>query len=172
MASLSVGSINFGEGVFENPLPLVESLSGRMLKLGIKPEIEIFDLSHLETAVRLIEKGEILNPPHFQFVLGVQGGIAASEENLKLLVSRIPKGATWTVAGIGRFQFPMVELALKLGGHLRVGLEDNLYLEKGVLAKGSHELVQKAVELAGRYGRDVATPTEAREILCLESESS
>jgi len=164
MASLNAGSVNFGVGVFENPLPFVEFLSARMGRLKIKPEIEIYDLSHVETAVRLIEKGDVERPAHFQFVMGVKGGVAATEENLKLLVSRIPQESTWAVAGIGRFEFPMAELALKMGGHVRVGLEDNIYLEKGVLAKGSHELVKSAVELARRYGRDPASPDEAREI--------
>jgi len=172
MASLNAGSINFGEGVFENPIPFIEFLAARMGRLRIKPEIEVYDLSHIETAVRLIEKGEIVRPAHFQFVMGVRGGVSATEENLHLLIARIPPGSTWTVAGIGRHQFPMAELALKMGGNIRVGLEDNIYLEKGVLAKGSHELVQKAVELARRYGRDPASPAEAREILWAESELS
>lgn len=172
MASLNAGSINFGEGVFENPIPFIEYLAARMGRKKIKPEIEIYDLSHIEAAVRLIEKGDIEKPAHFQFVMGVKGGVAATEENLRLFVSRIPPDSTWAVAGIGRYEFPMAELALRTGGHLRVGLEDNLYIEKGVLAKGSHELVQKAVELARRYGRDPASPAEARRILCLGSGSS
>lgn len=172
MASLNVGSVNFGDGVFQNPLPFVDFLSARMGRMKIKPEIECYDLSHVETAAALVEKGDIQSPAHFQFVMGVRGGLAASEDNLKLLKSRIPHGSTWTVAGIGRYEFPMAELALKMGGHVRVGLEDNIFLEKGVLAKGSHELVQKAVELARRYGRSPATPHEAREILCLGSASS
>lgn len=173
MASLNAGSVNFGEWIFSNPLPFIEFLTARMGRKKIKPEIEIYDLSHIETANDLITKGDIETPAHFQFVLGVKGGLKATEENLKLLISRIPKESTWMAAGIGRHQFPMVELALNLGGHVRVGLEDNLYLEKGVLAKGSHELVQKAVELAHRCGRDVASIDEAREILqCPESVSS
>lgn len=172
MASLNAGSVNFGDGVFANPMPFIEFLSAKMGRMKIKPEIEIYDLSHVETAVGLIEKGDIHSPAHFQFVMGVRGGLAATEENLKLLVSRIPAGSTWTVAGIGRHQFPMAESALKMGGHVRVGLEDNIYLERGVLAKGSHELVQKAVELARRYGRKPATPQQAREILWPGSGSS
>jgi 3-keto-5-aminohexanoate cleavage enzyme len=172
MASLNSGSVNFGDAVFANPIPFIEFLAARMGRKGIKPEIEIYDLSHVETAVRLIEKGDVQKPAHFQFVMGVKGGLEATEENLKLLVSRIPKGSTWTVAGIGRYEFSMSELALKIGGHVRVGLEDNLYLEKGILAKGSHELVEKAVELARLHGRDPATPAEARKILCLASASS
>lgn len=172
MASLNSGSVNFGDAVFANPIPFIEFLAQRMGRKGIKPEIEVYDLSHVETAVRLIERGEIQRPAQFQFVMGVKGGLEATAKNLDLLVSRIPEGSTWTVAGIGRHEFPMVELALKRGGHVRVGLEDNLYLEKGVLAKGSHELVEKAVELARRHGREPASPTEARKILCLESASS
>lgn len=172
MASLNAGSVNFGDGVFANPMPFIEFLSAKMGRMKIKPEIEVYDLSHVETAAGLIEKGDIRSPAHFQFVMGVRGGLAATEENLKLLVSRIPAGSTWTVAGIGRHQFPMAESALKMGGHVRVGLEDNIYLERGVLAKGSHELVQKAVELARRYGRKPATPQQAREILWPGSGSS
>lgn len=167
MASLNSGSINFGDGVFANPLPFIKFLASRMGRLGVKPEIEIYDLSHIETAVSLIEKGDINAPAHFQFVMGVQGGIAATEDNLKLFVSRIPKKSTWTVSGIGRHEFPMAEPALKIGGHVRVGLEDNIYLEKGILAKGSQELVQKAVALALKNGREPATPAEARKILSL-----
>src|SRR5262249_9688466 len=137
MASLNAGSVNFGDEVFSNPLPFVEFLAQRMGRKGIKPEIEIYDLSHVETAVRLIERAEIQKQAQFQFVMGVKGGIEATEANLKLFVSRIPEGSTWTVAGIGRHEFPMAELALKMGGHVRVGLEDNIYLEKGVPTKGS-----------------------------------
>jgi 3-keto-5-aminohexanoate cleavage enzyme len=107
-------------------------------------------------------------PAHFDFVLGVRGGMQASEENLRFLISKLPPGGnTFNVAGIGRFQLPMAELALKLGGHARCGLEDNVYLSKGVLAKGSFELVSKVAELAKAAGRAVATPTEARQLLRL-----
>lgn len=172
MASLNAGSVNFGDELFANPLPFIERLARIQKEKRIKPEIEIYDLAHVETAVRLMEQGLIVKPAHFQFVMGMKGGISATEENLKLFVSRIPPDSTWTVAGIGRYEFPMAELALKMGGHIRVGLEDNIYLEKGVLAKGSHDLVQKAVELAVRCGRSISSPKEARKILCLASVSS
>ncbi|MBI2083168.1 MAG: 3-keto-5-aminohexanoate cleavage protein [Deltaproteobacteria bacterium] len=167
IASLNAGSVNFGDEVFSNPLPFIEFLAKRELEKGIKPEIEVYDLSHIETAIQLIEKGFIKKPAQFQLVMGVKGGIAATEENLRLFVSRLPAGSSWTVAGIGRNEFPMAELAIKLGGNVRVGLEDNIYLEKGVLAKGSHELVKRVVELADRYHREVASIEEARKILCL-----
>lgn len=174
MASLNAGSVNFGNVVFANPLPFIEKMARHQKEKGIKPEIEIYDLSHLEAAQGLIERGLIEAPAHFQFVLGVKGGLQATEENLALLIQRLPECSTWTVAGIGRHEFPMAELALKMGGHVRVGLEDNIYLQKGVLARGTHESVEKAVDLARRCGRDVATIAEARRILnlCPESASS
>ncbi len=104
-------------------------------------------------------------PAPFDFVLGVRGGIQASEENLRFLISKIPSGSTFNVAGLGRFQLPMAELSLRLGGHARCGLEDNIYLSKGVLAKGSYELVAKVAELAKAAGREVANPSQARGIL-------
>ncbi|QQR81975.1 MAG: 3-keto-5-aminohexanoate cleavage protein [Deltaproteobacteria bacterium] len=129
------------------------------------PEIEIYDLSHLEVACELIEQKLIKSPAQFQFVMGVKGGLKATEENLKLLVSRLPQKSTWTVAGIGKNEFPMAALAIQWGGHVRVGLEDNLFLEKGVLAKGTHELVEKAVALAKHYGRPVASILQTRRLL-------
>lgn len=165
MASLNAGSVNFGNEVFFNPIPFIEKLAQKIKLKNIKSEIEIYDLSHMEMAHHLLETGLVCLPAHFQFVMGVKGGLAATEENLKLLVSRLPKKSTWTVAGIGRHEFPMAELALKWGGHVRVGLEDNLYLEKGILAKGSQELVQKVVKLAARFGRVPATIEEARKMI-------
>ncbi|MBI1909412.1 MAG: 3-keto-5-aminohexanoate cleavage protein [Deltaproteobacteria bacterium] len=170
MASLNMGTMNFGDDIFSNPIPFIHQLAGQMKKKKIVPEIEIYDLSQIELACSMIEGGLILKPAHFQFVLGVKGGLAATVENLKLLVSRLPAGSTWTVAAVGRHQFPMVEEAIRLGGSVRVGLEDNIYLEKGVLAKGSHELVEKAVALVRKYDRTVASSVEARKILCLGSE--
>ena len=100
-----------------------------------------------------------------QFVLGVPGGMSGSERNLRFLVEGMPEPAQWTVAGIGRFEMPMAELALRLGGHVRVGLEDNLYLTKGVLAKGNPELVAAAVRMVAESGRSLASPSDARRIL-------
>ncbi len=173
MASLTTGSINFGNEVFLNPIPLVEGLAKEMLQKGIKPEIEVFDVSMLEQGIRLIEKGLIQPPAHFQFVLGVPGALAATERNLRFLVEGLPANSTWTIAAIGRHQFPIAELAMKMGGHVRVGMEDNIYLEKGTLAKSNAELVQKIVCMASEVGRPIATSKEAREILkCQASELS
>src|SRR5207248_6379842 len=118
-----------------------------------------------ERCLWLAGQGVIDLPAHFDFVMGVRGGIAATEENLRSLVGKRPPGCSFNVAGIGRFQLPVAELSLRMGGHARCGLEDNVYLSKGVLAKGSFELVAKIAEMARASGREVATPVQAREIL-------
>lgn len=165
MATLNAGSLNFGEDVFLNPFPLVREFARRMREKRIAYELECYDVGHVEACLRLAQEAVIELPAHFDFVLGVPGGIQASEENLRFLVSKLPRGCTFNVAGLGRHQLPMAELSLRMGGHARCGLEDNIYLAKGVLAKGSYELVAKVAELAMAAGREVATPTQAREIL-------
>ncbi|MBF0491632.1 MAG: 3-keto-5-aminohexanoate cleavage protein [Deltaproteobacteria bacterium] len=168
MASLSTGSINFGNAVFLNPTPFVEKLASEILQKNIKPEMEIFDVAMLENGIRLLQKGLVKSPGHFQFVLGVPGALSANERNLKFLVDGLPEEATWSLAAIGRSQFSMMEYAIKWGGHCRVGFEDNIYLEKGVLAKTNAELVAKVVALAKKYSRPVASVEEAREMLSLD----
>jgi len=165
MASLNAGSLNFGEDVFLNPFPLVREFARRMREKRVVYELECYDVGHVEACLRLAQEGVIELPAHFDFVMGVQGGIAASEENLRFLVSKLPRGCTFNVAGLGKHQLPMAGLALRMGGHARCGLEDNIYLGKGVLAKGSYELVAKVADLARAEGREVATPEQAREIL-------
>jgi 3-keto-5-aminohexanoate cleavage enzyme len=165
MASLNAGSLNFGEDVFLNPFPMVREFARRMREKGIVPELECYDAGHIEACAWLQKEGVIDAPGHFDFVLGVRGGLGASEENLRFLISKLPAGASFNVAGLGRHQLPMAALALKLGGHARCGLEDNIYLSKGVLAKGSFELVEKVAELARGAGREVATPEQARALL-------
>jgi 3-keto-5-aminohexanoate cleavage enzyme len=171
MASLNSGSLNFGDDVFLNPFPMVREFARRMREKGIGYELECYDVGHVEACLRLAKEGVIEFPAHFDFVLGVPGGIQASEENLRFLIGKLPAGCTFNVAGIGRSQLPMAELSLKLGGHARCGLEDNIYLSKGVLAKGSHELVAKVAELARAAGREPATPARARELLRLRQRS-
>ena len=165
MATLNAGSLNFGEDVFLNPFPMVREFARRMREKGIAYELECYDVGHVEACLRLAQEGVIELPAHFDFVLGVPGGIGASEENLRFLVGKLPRGCTFNVAGIGRHQLPIAGLSLRMGGHARCGLEDNIYLAKGVLAKGSFELVEQVVELARGAGREVATPAQAREIL-------
>lgn len=134
---------------------------------GIKPELEVFDKGMIDMALRLHRKGYIKAPMHFDFVMGVNGGISAEPRDLVFMRESLPQGATFTTAGIGRFQFPMVTLSMLLGGHARVGFEDNIYLSKGVLAKSNGELVEKAIRIARELGREIATPDEARDILGL-----
>src|SRR5438445_1026098 len=165
MASLNAGTLNFGDDVFLNPFPMVREFARRMRERGIVPEMECYEAGHVESCLMLANEGAIEMPAHFEFVLGVRGGLGASEENLRFLVSKLPAGSSFSVAGIGRHQLPMAELSLRMGGHARCGLEDNIYLSKGVLAKGSSELVAKLAEMARAAGRELATPAQARQML-------
>lgn len=168
MASLTVGTCNFGDEVFSNPFPLIRRLAQIMKERDIVPEIEIFDVGFLDNVRLLIKQGVLTPPLHFDFVMGVPGAMGADEQLLDFLISRLPEGSTWSVAGVGRYEFLMAELAIKKGGHVRVGLEDNIYLEKGVLAKGNAELVKKVVEMADKMNRPIATLEEAKRILRLK----
>lgn len=165
MASLTLGSINFGNDVFLNPLPLIEELAKTMKQKHIKPELEIFDTSMMDTFYLLVKK-ELLAPPyHFNIILGGPGWTAATKQNLEFILSKLPKNSSWSGSGIGRFQDTMIDLALEKGAHVRTGLEDNIYLEKGVLAKGNTELVQKVLEKAKKLKRKLATVDETKKIL-------
>lgn len=169
MATLDCGTCNFGDDVFVNDLPTLRVFGRRMLEHHIKPEFECFEIGHLETALTLARKGLVPGAPmQFNFVLGVAGCTPATVPNLCYLVSQIPAGSTWTVTGIGRNAFTMAAAAIAMGGHVRVGFEDALMLERGVPAKSNGELVEKVVKLAKLLGREVATPEEAREILNLK----
>jgi 3-keto-5-aminohexanoate cleavage enzyme len=165
MCTLTCGSVNFGDDVFSNPRPLMVNIAGLARKQGVVPEIEVFDAGFMDNAIWLNRKGLLDFPAHFDFVLGVPGGLGADEAALDFLLSRLPGGCTWSVAGIGRYEFPLAELAIKRGGNVRVGLEDNIFIEKGVLAKGNAELVKKAAGLAAREGREAMTPDQARDML-------
>ena len=168
MATLDCGTCNFGDEVFENTLPMMRDFGKRMLENHIKPEYECFELGHIDTILRLAKKGEVPGAPmQFNFVLGVPGCTPATVENLAFMVRQIPAGSTWTATGIGRAAFPLAAAAIVMGGNVRVGFEDNLYLEKGVPAKSNGELVAKVVRLARELGREIATPAEARKILGL-----
>jgi 3-keto-5-aminohexanoate cleavage enzyme len=167
MASLNVGSLNFGDEVFENLPKDIEALAKEMQRLGIKPEIEVYDLGMLEYGVSLVQKGIIASPAHFQFVLGTKHGISGAPENLNYMRAKIPPGSTFAVAGIGRFQLQMAPLAIVNGGHVRVGLEDNIFFSKGVLAKSNAQLVGRIKELSLLLERPVANTQEARKILGL-----
>lgn len=171
MASLATGSVNFATMIYENPPQLVEDLARDMLANEVKPEVEIFDAAMLYNAKTLVEKGMMRTPAHVQFVLGIPNALPVREKLLDFLVEELADqlpGATWTAAGIGRFQLDVNHWALKRGGHARTGLEDNIYFEKGRLAASNAELVRRVADLCGRYGRHPATPKEARALLGLK----
>lgn len=166
MATLDCGTCNFGgDEVFVNTENTIKNFGKLMIERNVKPEIEVFDKGMIDYALRFEKQGFIKKPMHFDFVLGVQ--MAATARDLVFMAESIPPGSTWTVAGVGRSEFQMAALAIVMGGHVRVGLEDNVYIEKGVPAKSNGELVEKVVRLAKELGREIATPDEAREILSL-----
>lgn len=168
MASLNTGSINFGDEVFLNLPKDVERLAAKMKELGVRPEIEVYDYGMLEYSLKLMKKGTIPNPSHFQFVLGTGHGISGEPRNLARMADALPENCTWTAAGIGRYQLPIAAQAIVMGGHVRVGLEDNVYWAKGVLAKSNAQLVERVAQLAAMLQRPVANVEEARELLCLK----
>jgi len=169
MATLDCGTCNFGgDDIFVNTENTIKEFGEKMIGLDIKPEIEVFDKGMIDMALRLHKKGFIKAPMHFNFVMGVNGGISASPRDLVFMKESIPQGSTFTVAGIGKSEFEMAAMSIIMGGHVRVGFEDNVYISKGVLAKSNAELVEKVVRIAKEFGREIATPAEARKILGLK----
>ncbi len=173
MASLSTGSVNFPTIIYENHATLVVDLATRMKEFAIAPEIEIFDLSHIHGARRLIEAGLMSPRPHVQFVMGVQNAMPADEPLLDILLAetrRVIPGATWCAAGIGRVQNQVMDWALARGADgVRTGMEDNIRIGKERLANSNAELVQVAVETLARHGARPATAAEARSMLGLRA---
>jgi uncharacterized protein (DUF849 family) len=168
LASFDAGSMNWmHNSVFLNPPSFLEKLGKVMTENDVKPEIEIFDAGMIYNSFYYINKGVIKTPAHYQFVLGADGGTAATVENLVYLKSLIPKDATWSALGIGKGHLPVLYTTIALGGHVRVGMEDNVYYAKGRLAKSNAEFVERAARLIHEAGKEVATPSEARQILNL-----
>ena len=169
MATLDCGTLNFGgDDIFVNTENDIKYFAEKMNDLGVRYEMECFEKGHIDTTLRFIKKGVIKNHLHYSFVLGVRGGMTGEERDFVFLKDSIPEQATYSVAGIGRYEFTLAELSIKNGGHVRVGLEDNIYIEKGVLAKSNRQLVEKVVEIAKKYGREIATPQDTRRILEME----
>ncbi len=166
MATLTTGTVNFGEGVFENPYPLVERLFLRMRELGIQPEFEAFDTGMIETAKRLVARHDPQpRHLHFDLVLGVPGGMAGTAASVLHMASILPPGASWSATGIGRSHIPVTLAALAVGGHVRTGFEDTIYYARGQLATSNAELIARVARLTRETGRELATPEQAREIL-------
>lgn len=167
MASLSTGSSNFPGSVNANAPELIEALALKMKENNIKPEIEAFDLAMISNARRLLKKGILSGPLHFNLVLNVPGSIEGTPKNLMYMVDSLPEGSTWTVTAVGRSQVPLITMAIALGGHVRTGLEDVLEYEKGIPATNAM-LVERVARIAGAVGRPLAKPRDVRELLKLK----
>ncbi|WP_121662079.1 3-keto-5-aminohexanoate cleavage protein [Metabacillus litoralis] len=173
MASFDCGSMNWQHStVFENSPKFLEKLGQTMQEHEVKPEIEIFDAGMVYNALYYFKKGILKAPLHFQFVLGAAGGMAATVENLVFLKSLIPEGSTWSAFGIGKGHLPILYATLALGGHLRVGMEDNIFYAKGRLAKSNVEFVERTKRTVAEIGKEIATPDEARSMLGLKIPSN
>jgi 3-keto-5-aminohexanoate cleavage enzyme len=167
MASFDAGTIRMDAGLFVNEPAFLDTLAAEALACGVKLELECFTPEMVETALRYHAQGKIPAPLHFQLVTGTRHGMPATAAALVEAVAPLPETATWSVVGVGRHQTPMAMLALAMGGHVRVGLEDAIHYRRGELATGNTQLVERAVRLADELGRPVATPDEARRLLSL-----
>ena len=168
MASLTTGTANFGDDVFFNDSALMAEFYQRMQAKGVRPEFEIFEAGQIDNALKLVKRFGPAGPLlHWDFVLGVPGSMSGEPRNLVFLADRIPEGSTWTCTGIGRWHMAVTMTALALGGNVRLGFEDNIFLHKGVLAGENAELVARVARLAQEWDRPCATPDEARAILKL-----
>ncbi|MCI7327392.1 3-keto-5-aminohexanoate cleavage protein [Hornefia butyriciproducens] len=166
LASFDAGTMNWlNSVVFMNEPEFLELCGKEMIAAGVKPEIEIFDIGMLNTAKYYIRKGIIQEPAHFQLCLGAAGGMEATTENLLYLVNHLPEKCTWSAFGIGKGANEIMMAALALGGNVRVGLEDNVYYNKGQLAESNQQFVARVKRIVEELGKTVATPDEARQIL-------
>jgi 3-keto-5-aminohexanoate cleavage enzyme len=167
IASFDCGSLNFGRSVFINSPSFLDALSAAMLEHGVLPEIECFDSGHVTSALALVAEGKLAAPLWFQMVLGVRGGASGDVRNLVHMVDMLPPGTLWSCCGIGRAQLPLNLAAMAMGGHVRTGLEDNIYYHKSQLAESNAQLVERVARIAGEVGRPIASPAETRAILGL-----
>jgi len=166
LASLNAGSLNMNQSVFINSAETIEQYARKMTELRVKPEFEVYDFSMISNVEELIRKPGIVPEPHvYGLVLGVRGGIPATVKNLVYMVDALPDECTWQVIAIGKNQTPLGAVGVVMGGSMRVGFEDNLYVRRGVLARSNAELVQKAVDITRLVGRQVASPEDARQLL-------
>jgi len=168
LASFDAGSINLGGTVFINSPEFLDRAAEKMRESGVKPEIEIFDLGMIITSRRMRDQGKLNEPLYFQFVLGTPWGAPATPKSFLHLYEHIPDNSTWSMIGIGKGHLPMSMMALAMGGHIRVGLEDNIYYSRGVLAETNAQFVDRIVRISREYGREIATPAEARDILSIK----
>jgi uncharacterized protein (DUF849 family) len=167
ICTLDVATMNFGATAIVNTPTHLKSMAAGMVAAGVKPELEVFDLGHVRLALQLLKEGHLPTPPLFQFCLGIPGGAPATTEAMLLMRSLVEAGTIWAAFGISRAEFPMVAQSVILGGHVRVGLEDNLFLADGELSPGNAPLVERACAIVNSLGCSVATPNEARALLSL-----
>ena len=167
LCSLDIATMNFGEYAFVNTPPHLRKMAELIGKTKVKPEIEVFDLGHVRLAADLVAKGMFKAPPLFQLCLGIPWGAPADTTTMKAMVDNLPPGVVWSGFGIGRTQMPMAAQAMLLGGNVRVGLEDNLWLDKGVLATNG-SLTERVVEIILRLGSTPMTPAQGREKMGLK----
>jgi uncharacterized protein (DUF849 family) len=167
ICSLDIATMNFGAHAILNTPDHLRQMGNAVRAAGVKPELEVFDIGHIDLALRLIAEGVMEEPPFFQICLGVPGGSPATAEALIALKQFLPRNAQWGGFGVGAASFPMVGQCVLAGGHVRVGLEDNIYMSRGVLASGNGELVERAATIVQLLGGEVASPDEARHILGL-----
>ncbi len=171
IASLDAGSFNLGDRIFLNSTSWAREAAQSMLDIGVKPELELFDVGHVDQANTLVQAGLIASPPWFQLCMGIRWGIPATVENLVFLRRKLPHGAVWSVLGEGRHQLEMTTVAPIMGGHIRVGFEDNILYSRGVLAKSNAQLVARAVKILHLLNLEPATVSETRAILGIPSGS-
>lgn len=167
LCSLDVGSMNFGPFVFVNAQPHIEWMAEQIRDAGVKPELEVFDIGHIEIANHLIRTGRVIGPPIFQLCMGIRWGIPATPENMVAMKQALPPDAVWAGFGGGPTTFRMVAQSVLLGGNVRIGFEDTFYLEKGRKAKSNRELVEKAVAIVGLLGKEPASVKETKTLLGL-----
>jgi uncharacterized protein (DUF849 family) len=166
MASLNPCSMTFGSGEFRNPPNEVRKLAARMMELGVKAELEVYDSGHLDFCLQLLKEGLLAEPLQFSIVMGVRGGMSATPENLFHILSRLPKGAVWQAIGIGRANLEITTIAVAMGGNARTGLEDTLYMKKGEFTDNA-SLVARLVQVCKALDRPIATVDETRKLLQL-----
>ncbi len=168
ICSLDCGTLNFGNGneIYISTPPYLRKMAELTREWGVKPELEVFELGHIRFAKQMLSEGLIAEPPMFQICLGIPWGADQSVDMMKVMKDEVPAGANWASFGISRMQMPMAAAAVAMGGNVRVGLEDNIYLDRGVLASNG-QLVERAIEIIERMGARAVTPAEARKKLGL-----
>ena len=168
ICSLDCGTLNFGNGneIYISTPPMLRHMAALTKEWGVKPELEVFELGHIRFATQMIHEGLIAEPPMFQICLGIPWGADQSVDTMKAMKDHLPQGANWAGFGISRMQMPMAATAVAMGGNVRVGLEDNIYLDRGVLATNG-QLVTRAIEILERMGAHALSPQETRNKLCL-----